>query len=264
MDVTQALKDAENTLRDFIAVRLSHELGPDWIEKCGVSDERIAKWRERKEAEVRRQVSGTVEARLLYYADFYDLKPILKKHWAHFSVALGELKTLEVWLSDLERLRDPDAHRRELMPHQKALAVGISGEIRSRLIRYRSKLETNEDCFPRIECVRDSLGNVSTPPGCSSDTKLVLRPGDLIDYVITAGDPLGQPLQYRALVSTRGSFSPWVEANTYRVKIEPSDVRRSFAVHLFVQSSREYHANDGYDDAHSFLYSVLPSQHGAG
>ena len=70
---------------------------------------------------------------------------------------------MDVWLSELEKLRDPEARRRELLPHQKHLAIGISGEIRNRLIRYRSKQETSEDYYPRIESVRDSLGNIWTP-----------------------------------------------------------------------------------------------------
>lgn len=48
LDVTQALKDAENSLRDFIAFVLQGKLGKDWIENCGVSPERLEKWKERK------------------------------------------------------------------------------------------------------------------------------------------------------------------------------------------------------------------------
>ena len=51
----------------------------------------------------------------MYYADFYDLRTILKKWAGEFSNALGDWKTIEVWLTELEKLRDPDAHRRELL-----------------------------------------------------------------------------------------------------------------------------------------------------
>ena len=69
-----------------------------------------------------------MEERLIYYADFYDLKTILKKNWdTSFADALGDWKTFDVWLTELEKLRDPDAHRRELLPHQKSLIIGISG-----------------------------------------------------------------------------------------------------------------------------------------
>lgn len=162
MDLTQALKDTENSLRDFIASILRSKFGDEWINKCGVSEDRIEKWKSRKVDEEKRQETGVVEERLLYYADFYDLKNILKKHWNEFTVALGDLKTMEVWLSELEKLRDPDAHRRELLPHQKHLALGIAGEIRTRMIKFRSKQETSEDVFPRIESIRDSLGNIYT------------------------------------------------------------------------------------------------------
>jgi len=137
MDVTQSLKDTENLLRDFIVVVLQKSLGESWLDTCGVSGERINKWKERKTIEEKRQMSGVVEERLIYYADFYDLETILRKHWSgEFSKALGDWKTMEVWLSELENLRDPDAHRRELLPHQKHLILGIKRERQSRKYIY--------------------------------------------------------------------------------------------------------------------------------
>lgn len=107
---------------------------------------------------------------------------------------------MEVWLSALERLRDPDAHRRELLPHQKHLALGIEGEIRNRLVRFRSEQETAEDYFPRIESVRDGLGNIWTPDvnmvSRFHSTDMNLRPGDTVEFVITARDPLDGRLEY--------------------------------------------------------------------
>jgi len=198
MDVTQALRDAENSLRDFIGSVLSKSIGNNWVESCGVSEDRIRKWQERKEAESKRQEAGVVEERLLYYADFYDLRTILKKHWSgEFSAALGDWKTMDVWLTELEKLRDPDAHRRELLPHQKHLVLGISGEIRNRIVRYRSKQESVEDFYPRIESVRDSLGNIWVAGDLA--TKIVkhpLRLNDLLDLVVTARDPQDAELEF--------------------------------------------------------------------
>src|SRR3990172_13440205 len=131
-DVSQTLRDTENALRDFIAYVLQEKLGSGWESNSGVSPERLAKWAERKKIEGKRQDAGAVDERLIYYADFYDLQTILRKHWQYFAVALGDLKTIEVWLGELEKTRDPDAHRRELLPHQKDLILGISGEIRAK------------------------------------------------------------------------------------------------------------------------------------
>jgi hypothetical protein len=261
MDITQSLKDTENSLRDFIAQVLRKKFGDTWVEECGVTDERIQHWRDRKLAEEQRQESGVVEERLIYYADFYDLRTILEKHWSEFEDALGALKTMRVLLSELEKLRDPDAHRRELLPHQKHLALGIAGEIRTRLIRYRSKQETSEDYFPRIECARDSLGNIWTlnyPSPIALVTGMTLRVADTVDFVITATDPLGAELEYSINVN-RGDLSDWQKSNTVSLTISNAHVGRDVLITLFVRSPRNFHAKTlGYDHNITFVYDILP------
>ena len=263
IDISQALRDAENSLRDFIASELSRSLGSDWENSCGVPAERLAKWKERKEVEAQRQETGVVDERLIYYADFYDLKTILKKHWANvFSAALGDWKTLEVYLTELEKLRDPDAHRRELLPHQKQLVSGISGEIRARIVRYRSKRETSDDIFPRIESARDSLGNMWVPDdtfagGFNVFTEMTLRVGDRIDFIVTARDPEDAPLEYCMQFSEMPHTS-WQASNSLLLQLTPKHIRRGCGVSLFIRSSRSYHASGWFDAMVEFHYDVLP------
>jgi hypothetical protein len=263
MDTTQALKDAENALRDFMAVVLARCLGQDWSKKCGVSSERLAKWYEIKEVENKRQEAGVVDERLIYYADFYDLKTILKKNWSgELSQAFGDWKTFEVYFDELEKMRDVDAHRRELLPYQKHLVLGISGEIRSRIVRYRSKKETAEDYFPRIESVRDNLGHIWIPApdrSTSADivaTGAVLRPGDALDFIITASDPENSPLQFGLEIT--GQSSIWQDDPSVSFRVTDDHIRRNFYVELLIRSSRKYHARSGYDDKICFSYQVLP------
>lgn len=256
MDITQALKDTENSLRDFITSLLREKLGKSWIECSGVSAEKIEKWKERKTSEMKRQQTGVIEERLIYYADFYDLRTILKKHWAGiFSAALGDWKKLDVWLDELEKLRDPDAHRRELLPHQKYLVMGIAGDIRTRIIRYRSKHETSEDYYPRIESARDSLGNIYTyGTPFRPATGMRLRVGDTIEFVITAVDPMEEPLKYGLY-----SFQTlWQDSNVISLKIKESDIAKTYSALLVIKSNRQYHAKKDYDDAVMFDYEVLP------
>lgn len=198
-----------------------------------------------------------MEERLLYYADFYDLKTNLDKHWeGEFSVALSKKSTFNVLLEELENLRNPDAHRRELLPHQKALAVGIAGEIRTRLIRYRSKMETAAGCFPRIETVRDSVGNLYLPNKTGRST-VNLRPGDSIDFVVTASDPLGEPLLYgMSLQPSHHGPSSWQKLNSFRWDVVA--VGAPFGVYFWIKTGREHHAHDGYDDMLMSAYDVLP------
>jgi hypothetical protein len=260
VDVTQALKDTENALRDFISSVLRNKFGEGWIEKCGVSPERIEKWQDRKREEEKRQKFGVVEERLIYYADFYDLKTILKKHWdGEFSQAMGEWKIMEVWLGELARLRDPDAHRRELLPHQKHLALNIAGEIRTRLVRYRSKLETLEDYFPRIESARDNYGNIwPSDRGVTVITNTILRPDDVVEIVITASDQLGEELEYG--IDLGYSAIVWQKENSFFFKILESHIGKFFIISLYIRSSREFHASGTIDDRIDFCYSVLPKK----
>ena len=265
LDVTQALRDAENALRDFIAATLERTQGREWIDRCGVTADRIAIWTERKSAEQRRQEAGVVDERLLYYADFFDLKTILKKHWSgDFSEALGEWKRFEAFFDELARYRDPDAHRRELLPHQQSLVVGISGDIRSRLVRWRSRHESRHDVFPRIESVRDSLGSMWTPStggGSIFSTGKSLRPGDQIDIVVTARDPEDLPLEYRLVLevfAVRFAAPQWQDSNQFSVTITEDHIG-GLNPDLQIRSSRAYHWNSGgFDDTVTFLYTVLP------
>lgn len=259
MDLTQALKDTENSLRDFISNLLRTKFGDEWIVKCGVSEARIKLWNDRKSVEDKRQETGVVEERLIYYADFYDLKTILQKNWNEFAIALGDWKTMEVWLSELEKLRDPDAHRRELLPHQKSLALGISGEIRTRLIKYRSSQETSEDHFPRIESARDSLGNIfAYGDSLAIYTKITLHPGDTLDFVVTASDPLGEPLRYSFSVET-GDLR-WQDDNTSSVTFSEANLGTNVSVDCHIKSNRTYHALKYFDDYVRFFYTVLPKK----
>ena len=259
MDVTQALKDTENSLRDFIAVVFQRKLGEQWIEKCGVTESRIEIWRKRKLTEEKRQFPGSVEERLLYYADFYDIRTILEKHWSgEFSNAFGELRTVRVWLEEMERFRDPDAHRRELLPHHQHLVLGIAGEIRTRLISYRSKMETSEAHYPRMESVRDSIGNSIIDGGILQRRTTRLRPGDVLDFVVTASDPLGSDLEYAITVSGHHHNPPWQRSNQLSLTIAKEHVMNAFSVMLWIRSPREFHACGYYDDSSTFVYEVLP------
>jgi hypothetical protein len=261
MDITQILKDTENSLRDFIGYILNKNFGPDWEQRCGVTDDRLNKWKERKESKEKRQKAGACDERLIYYADFYDLKTIIKKHWNLFSEALGEFKTAEVWLTELEKLRDPDAHRRELLPHQKNLILGVSGELRTKIARYRSSQETTEAYYPRIEFAADNLGN-SWKLGANYwiTTGMKLRPGDVLEYVVTASDPLEEPLLYQCTfgVGRPGHSDKWSKENTFTFEVTDKYVGELFFASISIKSNRKYHAHQDHDDNVDFTYEVLP------
>lgn len=226
----------------------------------------IEKWRERQEDDESRRKGGTVDDRLIYYADLYDLRNILEDHWhgGEFSDALGgNLNNIRVLLKQLEHLRNPVAHRRELHPHEKHLAVGIAGEIRNRIVQYRSQMETNEGYYPRIESVKDNLGNTwSASLGSNSvSTEDCLRVGDELELVVAATDPEGDELLYYAELSHRSDREEgWGNDNVLTIKVGEEDVGKVFDVHIKIRSQRSYHAHAGYDDRVAFRYEVLPPE----
>lgn len=264
MEVTQVLKDTENALRDFIASEIEGVLGKEWVLKCGVTEERIKQWQERKTAEEKRHFSGTIEERILYYADFYDLKTILEKNWDKiFSKVFSDKKIMILYLDILNNFRDLEAHRRELLPHQKNLILGIAGEIRSSIIRFRSKKETDDDCFPRIESIRDNIGTIWTV-GCNEskllyETNKILHPGDTLDFVITASDPEDLALKFCYRIVPFNE-TIWQEKNTFSIKISEKNISKGLVIEFYVQSPRQYHAANYGDDYASFVYKVLPNK----
>ncbi|MEH6567077.1 MAG: Swt1 family HEPN domain-containing protein [Halopseudomonas sp.] len=256
MDVSQAIRNTENSLRDLIHEVMRLRYSNEWESELGVSGDRLQRWEQRREVEAKRQDGAAVEPRLLYYADFHDLWNILRKNWELFTPILGERKRIEVWMAELERLRDPNAHNRDLLPFQRQLAEGIAGDIRARIVRYRSKMETPEDYFPRIESIRDSAGN-AWPASLRPSTRPLLRVGDELQLVITASDPLGGPLEYGYNWHPSGNCE-WSATNALVIPIQENHIGKLKELHLRIRSPRQHHAYHGYDDFKIFHFDVLP------
>jgi len=262
MNVNQALKDVENSVRNLISYQLNKQFGIDWILKCGVSEERLQIWRDRQIEEIKR--IGTTDDRLIYFSDFYDLATILKKHWGTcFSSVFGKQNRFEALWEILEMFRNPDAHRRELLPYQKNLLLGISGKIRTEITSYFSKMETGEAYFPRLEAVYDNLGNSWTYGTDEIELKCIvtdkiLRPGDILQFTATAFDPLGEPLLYY-FITRYLKDEDWTVDSYKTIEVTKDHIGSKFSVEVGLKSNRSYHASYFNDDAVRFMYTVLPS-----
>jgi len=262
MDITQALKNTENDLRDLISFQLKAEYGNNWTDKCGLTAERIVKLFERQEEEKKK--IGITDSRIIYYADFYDLKTIISKNWEKcFKAVFNDKKQFELFYGILEDYRNPEAHRRELLPYQKNLALGISGEIRSQITSFFSKMATGESYYPRIEFTQDSLGNsYSFSIHKVFKNKNKLRPGNLIEFTVSAFDPLGGKILYTVCPAKSPLIYKWSEDNNFSIEIKNSHVGINLWIDVMIKSEREYHAMNNsvgpIDDIVRFGYEVLP------
>ena len=257
-DYSDALRSAENTLRDFIQEVLAENLGENWIDHCGVTPERIERWRERREEE-RRKIRGRgIEERLLYYADFYDLPVISKKHWPLFEPCFGKWKTMEVYLEKLEDFRNPDAHRRDLFPYEINLILGITGFIRTAVTNIRSQRKPTDEFFPRFEQVTDSFGSAATPDRKYVTTNRVLHPEDEVHFLAKAWDPKNDACEFRLLRNHFDNLVDWTQEHRLRWIVREGDVGQEVTACVYLRSPRRFHARSSYDDIMSFEYTVLP------
>ncbi|WP_319587232.1 hypothetical protein [uncultured Desulfobulbus sp.] len=263
MDISDSLKSTENSLRDLFNFVLSKQIGVEWCRSCGVTMDRISQWDERRLLDEKKL--GHCDPRLIYYADFYDLKTILKKNWANgLSEVFGKLKEIEVLLDLLNEIRNPEAHRRELLPYQKHLAIGISGKIKSDITGYFSKMETGNSFYPRFECIQDNLGNTwSIGEHKMISTGSILRPGDYLQFKVSATDPLGDDLEYTFSPKDREGEVVWSNIGDFDLTIKNNHVGKNMWVEFLVRSPRDFHAtwdicHGKIDDTVTFCYEVLP------
>lgn len=243
-------------MRDFIAMTLEKQHGENWVNVIGINPDSIALWKQRQEDDSERHQATTSDEHLINYAELDDLKQIILNQWeGDFIDALGDYKTLETYLTILNRYRNPDIHRRPLLTFQKHLILGISGEIRNKLSVFRSLKELEREGFPRIESVRDNLGNIWVPgKPVRVKTAMTIHVGDSLEFVITAVDPQDGDLSY----SLNGKS--WSLTNVITQFIEPRHVSKKAVFSTMVRSERKFHAFPmGYDDRVAFEYQVLPA-----
>ncbi|QWP77510.1 hypothetical protein J5226_03640 [Lysobacter sp. K5869] len=262
MDAEQSLKDLENSLRDFAEFILRRKYGHSWISSLKISPERLRSWQERKSVEAKRLPGEALEDRLLYYADFYDLRTIVTKHWEDgFSEAFPEKRWVEVLLAEMERLRDPSAHSRELTDYQKHLVCGISGLIRTRIMKFRGARDDMHSFFPVIEHVTDSLGNQMANPAYATMivAKDPVRVGDTVEIRVSSIDPQGEPLLYKFRRVNVPLLGDWVDSNSMTITFAESDIGKACDINVMVKTRRSYHAYGEFDDYVAIRYVVLPA-----
>jgi hypothetical protein len=258
VEPAEAITTVENVLRDLIETTLRQRDGAEWWERTGLTPERRTEIEKRRDEETRRRTGGVVEQRLLYYSDFTDLIPILKKNWGDFSNCLGDWKTISVYLDRLGDFRNPEMHGRELLPFERHLVLGMSDEIRNKVTIYRSGRGPDREYFARIESVRDSFGKVASPDNRHVDTGLTLRPGDEVTFECKGWDPEGKPLLWRYTVRPGTFFPELPTPATFTWHVSEQHIAERQHVAIYLIAERQYHRHGDHDDMVLFRYRVLP------
>ncbi len=135
----------ERHLRAVIARVLSNEIGPDWENQpTGWTKLEREGLEHRRTDEKQRFPDRTVSDRLLDYSHIVELKALVLRNWNSFSAVFWDRRRTELYFDQLNDLRIPLMHGRDLLPHQEHLVLGICGEFLQALERrsrgYNTKL----------------------------------------------------------------------------------------------------------------------------
>lgn len=259
MEPYEEITIVENVLRELVEETLEKVHGVDWLNSSGLTKDRVNKFHERRDEEVKRREGVIVEQRLIYYSEFDDLRTIVRKNWALFGPCLGEKKTMEAYLGRLVDFRHPNRHGRELLPFERHLVTGMVGEIRNKVTIYKSQQCNEKEYFPRIEVVRDSFGNVARGPAGIVDTGLILHPGDRVSFECKGWDPSGEALRWFYCVDP-GLFKLDIEVDgdSFSWVVEESQIAELQTVSIFLLGAKSYHRHGWHDDGVQFKYKLRP------
>lgn len=188
----------ENALRRLII----QIIGAEDSSPFKVTEDRIAKWKEKRETEIKKNKGISYENRIIYYSDFYDLYTIIDKNWNLFLPILYSKRRFEVFFSEIETYRNTVAHGRNLTSSQEHLLKGIVSDLKNMITIYHNKNEMKEDYFIRISKVSDNLGNIWEEGRGTKQP--VLRVGDRYELNIEANDPKDRKIVYE--ISNLGGF----------------------------------------------------------
>lgn len=196
-DAFDAISTTENVLRDLIVRQLSLSTDASYEQVLSWSPKDVARLAKRRADDERRRSGMEVSQRLIDYTDLSHLRSIVEAHWNEFEACFGDEAETLLFLERLEDFRNPAMHSRGLVPRERALAVGIAGQLRDQVTRFRAVQDQDDDPFPRIEYIKDSTGrdcraNQSPHP--------LVYPGTVIEFEASAWDPSGGDITWAVWV----------------------------------------------------------------
>lgn len=255
---TLAIQTVETALRELIR----RVLGPDWTTKRGAPD--LERLKEKQEEDRKRRDGAIVSDDLLAYTEFYSLTQLIEKNWDSFKPAFGDLARTKVLLGILGDFRNPVAHSRDLLPFERDLLSGASGQLRNQVSLFLSRDDGPHRYYSSIESVTDSFGYSG---GTSYDADLHVCPtrlsvGERITFQCMGIDPRGRELTWRLEVGN--SFDKVEIATAAGVPAElvwdigAAHVGEKRWVRISIEHDGSFQRWGNYDDERFYTYHVNP------
>ena len=257
--------DAINLAETDLRAVIREVLGGGWL---ALSSCDLLRLEDKREEERKRRPGAFIDEDLLAYTEFFELRDnIILKNWERFAGIWRSKRYFEAVFGRLEDFRNPDAHSRTLLPFEEHLVIGLAGEIRNTITRYRSTVSPRGEYYPIIELVEDSLGTriVPSPPQqTGSNFKLGARlaVGDRVSFKLKAWDPQGRDIVWNINLLGKRPQEPFelhgAEAR-FDWEVSPDEVGDDrILINIIMSSTGEYHRNGKHDSYVAVSADVVP------
>jgi hypothetical protein len=262
MDFNDELANLELLLRELVLMELGRPKDDEWTDRCQISQQLVTRWRKHRDKESESSTIGALGTSLLHYASFMELCDVISLRWDLFEGVFGDKNDFRNAMLKLTNLRDPDAHRRPLMMWQKHLILGLVGELRTQIVRFRADRLNPLDYKPRFVSAYDSEGYVSLPE--KSRDRGLKRSGEAIQITVFAEDPQQYPVEYRFFVYGihKGGYefrSTWSFEREFTLPLMDAHVTDNFTIGAECRRVNPNDPQNEYADLVLFEYVVLPS-----
>lgn len=261
VEPVEALQAVENSLRGIVKV----VMGDTWRTADGAPTQRRLERSRERERDRDRRDGAVVSDDLLNFTELSELTAIIRSNWQQFEQVFGDQDRTGAFLGVLEDLRNTVALSRELLPFERDLLNGVTGQIRNQVTLFRSTRESAESFYPVIETVTDSFGNLG---GNNSDadmrnTDVRLSVGDTITFHCTGWDPRGRELTWSLLVQSRDTPRELISGGAVHLPwiVAEEDVGEKVWVRVRVTHSGRHHRMTqwgDFDDERVYTYDVNP------
>ena len=244
-----------NSIDASLRVLIYEILGERWINGSGVDIDAL---REKRKVEEASRKGAIVDQNLLAYTELYQLQIIVQKNWVRFKPTFGEKSRFDAFFDRAEHFRNAIMHNREILPFERDLLSGISGELRNLIAISRSSVDPDRKHYPVVESTIDSFGNEMSFYVGINQPSVRLQVGSEVEFTCRAWDASARELSWALLIDDVVIS----EAIGNRVVLTwpVADVHVSENTFLYIRmsSNGRYHRFKNWDASIIVRYAVEP------
>lgn len=208
------IKSYENTLKHIIIDVLGASDQADY----NISDDVKEKWFEKRSFESQKNDGFLTEKRILFYADFFDLKTIISKNWDEFEPVLKNKERFLVFFNEVNQYQNLMNLGKALTKSQEEMLSGILADLKNNYSIFTNKKNQRNKHFVVINSISDNIGTTWEPQQHKTTTKPVLTVGDSYELLIDANDPKDRDIEYE-LYHFAGKLRIKQNSNRFNFKI---------------------------------------------